>query len=1254
MKRIKLLLAVLLAIVGASSVGAQDPYAVLTNNGTTLTFYYDTSKASRTISLGESNVFDIPWSGIPDWTKSDPEWTTNHQNNTITTVTFDPSFAGYRLKSTAHMFSNYNHLETINNLNNLNTSEVTNMEGMFKNSYLASLASLDLRNFNTVNVTNMSCMFEDCFLTSLDLTNFNTMNVTNMEYMFAYTPLTSLDLTSFNTENVTNMEGMFTESRYLKTIYCNDNWQREDLNSSAMFWMCYELKGAISYTFGLDDAVDANYANPTNGFFTQKRIPYAVLTYGEILPEKLTFYYDTEKHTRSGSKFNIPWLGSRPEWTKFNINEICDLPVVFDASFADYHGLTNASHMFDGYYDPDPDPNSDGDITQTNYIIQNLHYLNTENVTNMSYMFAHNEKIEQLDLSNFNVENVTNMNGMFAWCSQLETLDLSNFDVTRNHIMNDMFNGCSSLQTIYCNDNWQKTGVASENMFKNCTSLKGGNETVYSADHVDATYAHPDVSNNPGYFTRTTNEPYAVISADGTTLTFYYDKNKTMYPNENVFAIPWNGDYPGWTSYEGNDNITTIVFNGSFANYDGLESTKNMFYDLEKLKTITNLQYLKTENVTDMSNMFYGLQEIETINNLQYLNTENVTNMSSMFDHCYKLKTLDLNNFKTSNVTDMNRMFALCKALTSLNLGNNFDTSNVTDMKYMFFTCEKLASLDLGDNFNTSNVKSMNHMFSSCKNLFSLNLGDKFNTGEVMDMSSMFYLCERLASLNLSTFNTSNVTNMESMFSCCYALTTLDVANFNTSEVTNMKSMFYYNYNLKTIYCNDNWQKTGLVSENMFSHCTNLKGGNETVYSADHVDAEYANPNNGYFTSRYAYAVLSDNGTILTFYYDTKKDIQEDSEIYEMIWESYPDWGNPSESEENTTITTVTFDESFKTCRLERTTNMFRGLAKLETINHLDYLNTENVRDMSGMFYGCSSLTSIDLRSFKTSKVTSFYDMFAKCSKLTELDLSNFDVSHLEDISYMFYDCTNLKTIFCAEDADWSQMEFAEIPFYNCTSLSGKYGSMVFSYDVNKTDKTYAKVCKNGQNGYFTYIGNLDGQSVTLNANGYATYASSLPVDFTNAEGYTAWQITGIISETITFEQITGSVAAGTGVLLMGEAGANITINFSTYGDAHSDNMLVGFTTATDIADDEYYGLSGNQFVKVNAGIVPAGKALLPADEVQNVKSLNLVFNDETGIIETRTVNDEQTTSIFNLAGQRLAKPQRGINIVNGKKVLVK
>ena len=187
---------------------------------------------------------------------------------------------------------------------------------------------------------------------------------------------------------------------------------------------------------------------------------------------------------------------------------------------------------------------------------------------------------------------------------------------------------------------------------------------------------------------------------------------------------------------------------------------------------------------------------------------------------------------------------------------------------------------------------------------------------------------------------------------------------------------------------------------------------------------------------------------------------------------------------------------------------------------------------------------------------------------------------------------------------------------------------------------------------------------VKLNAYGYATFCSLYPLDFTDAEanGYSAWQVKGVNGENITFEKITGSIKGGQGILLKGEPNATVTLASANSSNVLNGNLLYGTTAPTYVAENAYYGLSGQSFVKVNPGTVKAGKALLPASIVDAADGtrLSFVFEDDnttTDISEKGIVNSEKfaTAPAYNLNGQRVVNPKKGgLYIVGGKKVIVK
>ena len=446
--------------------------------------------------------------------------------------------------------------------------------------------------------------------------------------------------------------------------------------------------------------------------------------------------------------------------------------VVFDASFANARP-TSCDHWFD--YCPN--------LTT----IEGIEYFNTENVTNMRYMFGDCRSLKSLDLTNFNTENVTDMYYMFHNCRSLESLDLTNFNTAKVTNMKGMFSSCYALKTIYASDKFVTDQVTESTcMFSDCLNLKD-----YSSSKEDHTYANCGPT---GYFTY--GRGYAMFDDATGTLTFSY---KGFKP-EGAYELNEGGNTPEWISK--NSYVKKVVFDASFANARPASCYK----------------------------WFCGCVNLAQIEGIEYLNTEEVTNMAWMFKGCSNLKSLDVSKFNTAQVTDMSYMFTHCWGLESLDV-SRLNTENVTNMENMFLYCSnsKLTSLDVS-NFNTEKVTNMSCMFRGNSNLTSLDLSN-FNTQDVKDMSYMLMDCRGLTSLNLSGFNTPNVENMSGMFNGCYDLTTIYVSDkFVTTKVSDGTDMFY--------------------------GCTSLKGAIKyedssygyPEYSEGNNDHTYANYKTGYFT----------------------------------------------------------------------------------------------------------------------------------------------------------------------------------------------------------------------------------------------------------------------------------------------------------------------------------------------------------------------------------------------------------------------
>jgi len=431
-------------------------------------------------------------------------------------------------------------------------------------------------------------------------------------------------------------------------------------------------------------------------------------------------------------------------------------------------------------------------------------------------------------------------------------------------------------------------------------------------------------------------------------------------------------------------------------------------------------------------------------------------------DACQSITTVvfDESFANCTSITSTARWFDGCSNLTSISGINNLYTANVTSMRRMFRDCSSLTSIDLS-HFNTENVTNMEYMFDGCSGLTILDVSG-FNTENVTNMGSMFASCSGLTTLDVTDFNTANVTDISRMFYSCSGLTTLDLSNFNTANAKeDMRHLFMNCFSLKTIYAGSGWTTDATTKgDEMFMNCTSLVGGAGTVYDENHTDHTYAHidggtSNPGYFTDKNApvvtdpepYAVLSENNTVLTFYYDTEREQRNGMNVGLFDTPADVSW-----KENKETVTTVVFDDSFANCTtLTSTAYWFFEFTNLTAIEGISYLHTDNVTNMRCMFWNCSSLSSLDLSGFKTDNVTVMYGMFLGCS--------------------------SLKTIFAGNE--WNTVEVENntevnsetMMFVDCTSLVGGAGT---HYDPDHTDYTYARI-DGGPNsqtpGYFTRKG---------------------------------------------------------------------------------------------------------------------------------------------------------------------------------------
>ena len=563
----------------------------------------------------------------------------------------------------------------------------------------------------------------------------------------------------------------------------------------------------------------------------------------------------------------------------------------------------------------------------------------------------------------------------------------------------------------------------------------------------------------------------------------------------------------------------------------------------------------------------------------------------------------------------------------------SFSTYTPTSLSEFFCGLTKLETITGLEYLNTAKVTDMSYMFFACSKLTSLDVTN-FNTENVKNMVRMFYNCSALTSLDVTKFNTGNVTNMRYMFCACSALTSLDVTKFNTGNVTDMGYKFYNCSKLTSLDVTKfNTAKVTDMS-NMFVNCSKLTSLDVTKFNTGNV---------------------TDMGYM------------------------------------------------FYNCS---------ALTSLDVTN----FNTMNVTNMRFMFYGCSSLTSLDVTKFNTEKVTNMNRMFYNCSKLTSLDVTNFNTENVTNMSYMFSSCSALTTIYASDEFVTTNVETGSNMFFNCIKLKGfiEYNKNI---DKDKDNYKYA----NYKTGYFTKLVGKNGDekigaagktlatdnlvldddkdfvayepfaaraasySRTINAGStWGTLCLPFEVSLAN-QNFRAFKLLSAddAAETVELEEIEGSIAAGTPVIIKmkdGETKLDFTVankeianEVKTAETANGNYQLQGLYTQKEFskdADNNCYIVKGSKLMNPaklldKTTTESVGSKPFRAYMVDNssapaagARMFSISVGGSTTAIEQLETTADSKAEYYDLQGRSLQNLQKGVNIVKrgGKtmKVIIK
>ena len=630
---------------------------------------------------------------------------------------------------------------------------------------------------------------------------------------------------------------------------------------------------------------------------------------------------------------------------------------------------------------------------------------------------------------------------------------------------------------------------------------------------------------------------------------------------------------------------------------------------------------------TSLNGFFENLTRLETITGLEYLNTEKVTNMRYMFYNCSSLTSLDVTHFNTAKVTDMGNMFYNCSSLTTIYASSKFVTPQVSKSFNMFYNCKKLKGEEVGWTRDKATDKTyakieggyfsriprvkyadgtLTFFLTSketlgeneyelnsganppgwkthCKEITKVVFEASFANARPTNCYAWFVNFKNLTQIEgIENLNTENVTSMRDMFNGCSSLTSLDLTNFNTAKVTDMKLLF--------------------------ANCSALESLDLSMFNTENVT-------------------------------------------------SMP--------------------------------SMFNGATNLKTLNVSNF-NTEKVNNMGHMFANCPNLTSLDLSSFNTKGVEYVDNIFKNCSNLTTIYASeNFAFgSGLKNGADMFLGCDKVKGFIEYNkntDTDKNNSEFANYKTGYFTKLVGKNGDE----KIGATGETLAtdNLVLNDDKDFVAYepfAAKAASYSRTVEGTTWATLCLPFDVSLAN-QNFRAFKLLSADegTETVELEEIEGSIAAGTPVIIKMKDGAtklNFTVadkeiakDVQTAETANGNYQLQGLYTQKEFSKDT----DNNCYIVKGAKLMNPAK-LLDKTTTESVGSkpfraymvdnssapaagarmFSISVGGSTTAIEQLETTADSKAEYYDLQGHRLQDLQKGVNIVKrgGKtmKVIIK
>ena len=231
----------------------------------------------------------------------------------------------------------------------------------------------------------------------------------------------------------------------------------------------------------------------------------------------------------------------------------------------------------------------------------------------------------------------------------------------------------------------------------------------------------------------------------------------------------------------------------------------------------------------------------------------------------------------------------------------------------------------------------------------------------------------------------------------------------------------------------------------------------------------------------------------------------------------------------------------------------------------------------------------------------------------------------------------------------------------NCTQTQGEATAKAYQvckWTVNTTGDITITPSK-GLHIYYITLTKAEAAVAFTPANAKSTYVTTKALDFSAVDGLKAYVATAASAGKVTLTEV-DAVPAGTPLMLIGTAGTEYTVPVAASASAPATNLFRAGdgTTEFDGTTYDYILFTDGLFHPIGSGTVATTKAYLHCDSdptAAGARSLAIAFDDDVTTGVTEIVNSKLSNSkYFDLQGRRVAAPQKGLYIVNGKKVVVK